>query len=54
MLRNREIRICLVISVIIITGGTIVGYFIDKRTAIFIFLLTFAITLAWGIAAILR
>ncbi len=54
MLRNREIKICLIISAIIIVGGTVAGYIIDKRAGYLVLALTVIITLAWSIGAALR
>ena len=54
MLRNREIRICLIISAIIIVGGTVAGYIIDRRAGYLVFALTVIITFAWSMGTILR
>ena len=54
MLRNREIKICLILSAVIIVVGTTAGYIIDRRAGYLVFALTVIITLAWSIGAALR
>ncbi len=54
MLRNREMKVCLIVSAAAVVLGTAAGYIIDRRAGLLILILAFVISLAWFIGAALR